>query len=82
MYYYFVNHTPCKTKAKRNELKEISEEQYNTLIDAINNFNLTAPDGQYYRLEIDGTWKLYELPVNNEATTEDLYNALAELGVE
>lgn len=66
MKYYFINHTPCKCDKEKPGHTEITEEQYNAYVNAIKNFNLTAPDGQYYRLEDDCTWCLYDLPEHDE----------------
>lgn len=68
-YYYFINHTPCKCNKEKPGLTEISEEQYNAYVETIDSFHLTAPEGKYYRLEEDCTWKLYDLPMP-EADTE------------
>lgn len=64
MKYYFINHTPCKCNKEKAGQTEITEAQYNAYVEAIRNFDLTAPEGQYYRLEEDCTWKLYALPVS------------------
>lgn len=77
MYYYFINHTPCRSETKLTDAAEITEEQYNAFVDAINNFNLTAPDGKYYRLEADLTWQLYELPPAEEPMDETAAKAQA-----
>lgn len=85
-YYYFINHTPCKCNKKKSGQIEITELQYNAYVDAISNFCLIPPNGQYYRLEEDCSWSLYDLPepvvLEDAATEEDYQNALSELGVE
>lgn len=75
MKYYFINHTPCKCNKEKTGQTEITEEQYNALVKAIHDSDLTAPEGQYYRLEVDGTWALYDLPEPDE--TVDDSTALA-----
>lgn len=67
MRYYFVNHMPCKSESEKVGCVEISKEHYDSLISAIDSFDLVAPEGKYYRLEVDGTWKLYDLPIIEEA---------------
>lgn len=62
MKYYFINHTPCKCNREKVGHIEITEAQYNAYVEAIRNFDLAAPEGQYYRLEEDCTWKLYDIP--------------------
>ena len=86
MRYYFINHTPCKCNYEKSGCAEISKEQYDSLISAIEKFDLVAPEGKYYRLEVDGTWALYDLPIvetiAEEATEADYQTALAEMGVD
>ena len=45
---------------------EITETEYNTILDAIRN-RPTAPDGYGYRMREDLTWELYDLPVMEES---------------
>lgn len=57
---------------------EITEQEYNAILDAIRN-RPTAPDGYGYRLCEDLTWELYELPVveiSDEITNEEAYNII------
>ena len=70
MYYCFINHMPCKTNTVKSGQTEITKEQYDALVEAIRSFDLTASDGKYYRLEADGTWVLYDLPVVEEQEEE------------
>ena len=62
----------------------ITEEEYNTILDVIRN-KPTAEEGYDYKLREDLTWELYELPVpepeDGDATYEDYEAALAEVGV-
>ena len=48
---------------------------HDTLAETIRSFDLIAPDGKYYRLEADGTWVLYDVPVvekvDEELTAEE-----------
>ena len=75
MRYYFINHMPCKTNTAKSGHTEITKEQYDTLAETIRSFDLIAPDGKYYRLEADGTWVLYDVPVvekvDEELTAEE-----------
>lgn len=63
---------------------EITEQEYAEILTAIRN-KPTPRDGFDYRLKTDLTWEEYVLPPVEEddadATAEDLYEALAELGV-
>lgn len=44
----------------------ITEQEYNSIIEKIDNKPATAPDGYGYRLRTDLTWELYELPQQTE----------------
>lgn len=65
---------------------EISADAYSFLLSVIQSRPTDAPDGCNYRLKADLTWELYELPVlpvdDGDATLDDAFDALAELGVE
>lgn len=52
---------------------EITEDEYNTILDKINN-RPTAPEGFTYRLTTALEWELCELPPieNNEDSEEDI----------
>lgn len=58
---------------------EITETEYNAILDAIHN-RPTAPDGYGYRMREDLTWELYELPVveetEEELTDQEAYNII------
>ena len=71
MYYYFINHIPCKTNTVKADKTEITKEQYDALLNAIDSFGLSAPEGKYYRLEVDGTWSLYDMPVMEDEEEDD-----------
>ena len=62
----------------------ITEEEYNTLLDIISN-KPTPPQGYDYKLREDLTWELYELPApepeDGDATVEDYEAALGRFGV-
>lgn len=62
----------------------ITEKEYNTILDVIRN-KPTAEQGYDYRLREDLTWELYEPPVvppeDEDATEEDYLSALSDLGV-
>ena len=64
---------------------EITEDEYNILLDIILN-KPTAESGYDYRLKADLTWELYELPPvedpDEEIALEDALLKLRELGVE
>lgn len=53
--------------------EEISEDEYNKILDRINN-RPTAPEGFTYRLTTAMKWELCELPPieNNEDSEEDI----------
>lgn len=62
----------------------ITDAEYQQILALLHNAP-TAPDGYTYLLREDLSWELVELPpapdVPEEATTEDLINALREMGV-
>lgn len=62
----------------------ITEEEYNTILDIISN-KPTPPQGYDYKLREDLTWELYELPApepeDGDATVEDYEAALGRFGV-
>ena len=48
---------------------EITEEEYNSLLEHIRNCP-TAEEGYGYRLKEDLTWELYELPIIDDSENE------------
>lgn len=66
----------------------ITKEEYNRIMEAINNKPTPPDELTGYRLREDLTWEAYELPPIEEesegedATESDYLTALAELGVE
>lgn len=62
----------------------ITEEEYNTILDVIRS-KPTPPEGYDYKLKEDLIWELYELPVvppeDEEATEADYVDALGRFGV-
>lgn len=64
----------------------ITEEEYNAILDVIRK-KPTAEPGYDYHLKEDLTWEIYELPIpepepeEEEAQDQDYLSALAELGV-
>ena len=68
--YYFINHMPCKSSTVKSKQTEITKDQYDDLVRSIRNFDLIAPDGKYYRLELDGTWVLHDMPVMENVEEE------------
>lgn len=66
-----------------NTGEEISEAEYNVILETIRNAP-TAPEGHGYRLTAELEWELYEMPVvevEDDATDTDYQNALREMGV-
>lgn len=63
--------------------EEITELEYNNILELIKNRPI-APQGFEYYLTEDLEWKLYEIPIEEtetQATEQDYQNALAEMGV-
>lgn len=51
--------------------EEISEQEYNSILDKINN-RLEAPDGYSYRLTTAMEWKLCEVPKTEPTAEEEI----------
>lgn len=65
MFYKTITGGCVNNISKNSGGTEITETEYNAILDAIYN-RPTAPDGYGYRLREDLTWELYELPVVEE----------------
>lgn len=91
-YWKYVNDNNCiGSVGKGQGGTEITETEYNAILDAIHN-RPTAPDGYGYRLREDLTWELYELPVVEEVeqyteerlatmTNAELQAVMADMGI-
>lgn len=66
------NYTIGIGKSEESKFDEISEAEYNSILDIIRT-KPVAPEGYDYRLKADLTWELYELPQIEE--TETAYTA-------
>ena len=84
--YYFKSVTDgyISTIGTGSHIGNITEEEYNAILEVIHN-KPAPPEGYDYKLREDLTWELYELPIpepeDEEATEEDYKAALNELGV-
>ena len=70
-YYKIVNGDYLLAVGTGNGGEEITEAEYNNIMDVIRSSH-TAPEGYGYRLKSDLTWELYELPVIAEETDPEL----------
>lgn len=63
---------------------EITESEYNTIMEVIR--NRPSAEGKGYRLRTDLTWEEYDLPpvppIEDEITLDDALAMLRELGVD
>ena len=69
MFYKIITNGYITVIGTGNGGTEITEEEYNSLLDHIRNCP-EAPEGYGYRLKEDLTWELYELPVIPEEDEE------------
>ena len=70
-YYKIVNGDYLLAVGTGNGGEEITEAEYNDIVDIIRS-SPTAPEGYGYRLKSDLTRELYELPVIAEETAPEL----------
>ena len=70
-YYKIVNVDYLLAVGTGNAGDEITEAEYNNIMDVIRS-SPTAPEGYGYRLKFDLTWELYELPVTAEEADPEL----------
>ena len=73
MFYKIITNGYITVIGTGNGGTEITEEEYNSLLDHIRNCP-EAPSGYGYRLKEDLTWELYELPVvpDEEISSDEL----------
>lgn len=69
MFYKIITNGYITVIGTGNGGTEITEEEYNSLLDHICN-RPEAPEGYGYRLKEDLTWELYELPIIPEEDEE------------
>lgn len=62
MKHYYKNYQVFRTTESRPDATELTEAQYNNLLDVIERGCPTPREGYGYRLTIDGEWEEYELP--------------------
>lgn len=70
-YYKIVNGDYLIAVGTGNGGEEITEAEYNNIVDMIRR-SPAAPEGYGYRLKSDLTWELWELPVTAEETDPEL----------
>ena len=70
-YYKIVNVDYLLAVGTGNGGEEITEAEYNNIVDIIRS-SPTAPEGYGYRLKSDLTWELLELPVTPEDADPEL----------
>lgn len=84
MYQQNVENGYIVSLAKGVHNGNITEEEYNAILEVINNKPI-PPEGHACRLREDMTWELYELPApepeDEDATEEDYKSALNTPGV-
>ena len=70
MFYKYINDKYIIGVGTGAGSEEISEQEYNTILDKINN-RPEAPEGYSYRLTTAMEWELCEVP-KNEPTAEEI----------
>ena len=78
MFYKYINEKYIIGVGTGSGGEEISEQEYNNILDKINN-RPEAPEGYSYRLTTAMEWELCETP-NIEPTTEEIIESEEDYG--
>lgn len=70
MFYKYINDKFIIGVGTGTGGEEITEQEYNSILDKINN-RPKAPEGYSYRLTTSLEWKLYEVPKTEPTTDEE-----------
>lgn len=70
MFYKYINEKFIIGVGTGSGSEEISEQEYNNILDKINN-RPEAPEGYSYRLTTAMEWELYEVPKTEPTTDEE-----------